>query len=100
VAPPLNQAESSARNQLQLGETAPHMSEPPKPTLEERLEALALSLELLYRDQQQDAQSIHSLALIARDALASIQSLERTATAHQERLDEHHKRIGDLEDKQ
>ena len=71
------------------------MNEPP--TIEERLEALAQSLELLYRDQQQDAANIHSLALIARDALASIQSLERTATAHQERLDEHQKRIEDLE---
>jgi two-component sensor histidine kinase len=69
-----------------------------RPTIEERLEALAQSLELLYRDQQQDAANIHSLALIARDSLASIQSLERTATGHQERLDEHQKRIEDLED--
>jgi hypothetical protein len=78
------------------------MSEPPKPTLEERLEALAQSLELLYRDKQQDAAAIHDLALaaqrhdaqitqlvaIARDALASVQSLERIATAHQRRSDE------------
>jgi len=71
--------------------------EPPKPTIEERMEALAQSLELLYRDQQQDAAAIHQLTLIARDSLASIQSLERTATAHQKRLDDHEERIEDLE---
>jgi len=74
------------------------MKEPP--TIEERLEALAQSLELLYRDQQQDAADIHALAVIARDALASIQSQERTATAHPERLDGHYKRIEDLENQQ
>lgn len=71
--------------------------EPRKPTIEERMEALAQSLELLYRDQQQDAAAIHKLTLIARDSLASIQSLERTATAHQRRLDDHEQRIDDLE---
>jgi len=94
------------------------MSQPPKPTLEERLEALAQSLELLYRDKQQDAAAIHDLALaaqrhdaqiaqqganidqlaaIARDALASVQSLERIATAYQRRLDGHEERIEDVE---
>ena len=74
------------------------MSEPPKLTLEERLEALAQSLELLYRDQQQDAAAIHALTLISQNALASVQSLERTATAHQQRIDDHEDRIQDLED--
>lgn len=89
------------------------MSESNKPSLEERLQALAESLELLYRDQQQlsadmaaahrnqqqDAANIHSLTLIARDGLDSIKRLERVATAHQERLDNHEQRIEDLEDK-
>jgi molecular chaperone GrpE (heat shock protein) len=87
------------------------MSEERKPTFEERLQALAESLELLYRDhqqvaadiaalqrsQQQDAANIHSLTLIARDCLDSIKRLERVATAHQDRLDNHEQRIDDLE---
>lgn len=87
------------------------MSEPKKPTIEDRLQALAESLELLYRDHQQlaadmaaahrnqqdDAANIHSLTLIARDALDSIKRLERVATAHQGRLDNHEQRIEDLE---
>jgi len=75
------------------------MSEPPKPSIDERLHALTLNLELLYQDRQQDAEAIRQLVTIARDALASIKSLERTATAHQERLDDHEQRIEDLEDK-
>lgn len=73
--------------------------------LTERHEALAQSVELLTRDVQElrhatetDAQNILLLANAARDALTSIQSLERIATAHQERLDEHGGRIRRLED--
>jgi hypothetical protein len=61
--------------------------------LDERLEALAQSMELAHHDSQEfksrteealekDANNIRSLAGIARDALASVQSLERIATAH------------------
>ena len=46
---------------------------------------------------EKDANNIRSLAGIARETLASIQSLERIATAHQTRLDGHEKRIEDLE---
>jgi chromosome segregation ATPase len=87
------------------------MSEGRKPTFEERLQALAERLELLYRDhqqvsadiaalqrsQQQDAANINSLTLIASDALDSIKRLERIATAHQGRLGNHEQRIEDLE---
>jgi molecular chaperone GrpE (heat shock protein) len=66
--------------------------------LTERHEALAQSMELARHDQQQDAEAIHQLVIIARDALTSIQSLERTATAHEGRLDDHGKRIDRLED--
>lgn len=38
------------------------------------------------------------LITIAADALRSVQSLERIATAHQQRLDEHDGRIERLED--
>ena len=62
-------------------------SEPNKPTMEERLQGLAESLELLCRDQQQDPANIHSLSLIAGDALDSVKRLERIATAHQGRLE-------------
>jgi phage shock protein A len=76
--------------------------------LTERHEALAQSLELFHHDVEafraraeealeKDAGNIRTLASIARDALASIQSLERVATAHQARLDGHEKRIEDLE---
>ena len=95
------------------------MSNPRKPTIDERIQALTQSLELLvslHRDmekrqeerekrqealekrQEQDAAAIHQLALIAREALTSIQSLERIATAHQQRLDDHGQRIQRLED--
>jgi hypothetical protein len=64
--------------------------------LTERHEALAQSLELFHHDVQAfrargeiDASNILALAGIAREALASIQSLERIATAHQTRLDGH-----------
>lgn len=89
------------------------MSNPRKPTIDERIQAITQSLELLvslHRDmekrqkqgqkrQEQDAAAIHQLTLIARDALTSIQSLERIATAHQQRLDDHGQRIQSLEDK-
>jgi hypothetical protein len=65
--------------------------------LKERHEALAQSMELNYRDQQQDAANIRQLAEIARDALASIRGLERIATAHQQRIDDQEKRLDDLE---
>jgi hypothetical protein len=39
------------------------------------------------------------LAQIAEDALDSIKRLERIATAHQDRLDNHEGRIEGLEDK-
>ena len=75
--------------------------------LTERHEAFAQSLELFHHDVQafrsrtqealeKDANNIRSLAGIAREALASIQSLERIATAHQTRLEGHEKRIEDL----
>jgi len=75
--------------------------------LEERHEALAQSVELFHHDVQafrsrteealeKDASNIRTLAGVARDALASIQSLERMVTAHQTRLDGHEKRIQDL----
>jgi phage shock protein A len=81
----------------------------------ERHEALAQSVELSHRDTEEfkaqvrrfmsrteallekDAGNILTLAGVARDALASIQSLERLATDHQTRLDGHEKRIDDLE---
>jgi hypothetical protein len=73
--------------------------------LTERHEALAQSLEILTHDVQElrtatetDAKNILALANAARDALTSIQSLERIATAHQESLDEHGERIRRLED--
>lgn len=73
--------------------------------LTERHEALAQSVELLTRDVQElrnavetDAKNILLLANVARDALTSIQSLERIATAYQERLDQHGERIRRLED--
>ena len=67
--------------------------------LTERHETLAESLEILSHGIEADAQNIRVLAGIARDALDSIQRLERVATAHQERLDNHGTRIQGLEDK-
>jgi len=46
---------------------------------------------------RKDGENIRALAGVAREALASIQSLERIATAHQDRLDDHQRRIEDLE---
>jgi len=74
------------------------MNKPRKPTIDERLQAVIQSLELLVsrrRDMEEcrdsGATALHQLALIARDALTSIQSLERIATAHQ-RFDDHDQR--------
>ena len=63
------------------------MSKAPHPTIEGRLDTLARSIELLYRDQQQAAQDIHPLTRIARDALTPGQSRELIATAHQGLVD-------------
>jgi hypothetical protein len=52
--------------------------------------------ELFEASQRHDAQ-IAQLTVIARDALDSIKRLERIATAHQDRLDDHERRIDDLE---
>jgi hypothetical protein len=75
------------------------MSQPPNPTIEGRLDTLPQSIELLYRDQQQDAQDTHALTLIARDALASVQSRELIASAHRQRLDDAGQRIRRHEEK-
>jgi hypothetical protein len=89
--------------------------------IDQRLEALTMNLELAHRDIQdlqaaaikdgenirqlaentrqltaavhQDAASIHELTLIAQSTLESIRSLENTARAHEQRLD-------DMEDSQ
>ena len=64
--------------------------------LTERHEALAQSVELMRAAAEQDAQNIRSLANIAADALDSIKRLERVATAHENRLDDHDKRLDNL----
>lgn len=79
------------------------MIKPRKPTTDERIQALTQSLELLvslHTDlEQATAERFASVAAIFRDAHGSIQGLERIATAHQERLDDHGHRIQRLEDK-
>jgi hypothetical protein len=52
--------------------------------------------ELFEASQRRDAQ-IASLARIAEDTLDSIKRLERIATAHQDRIEDHEHRIEDLE---
>jgi methyl-accepting chemotaxis protein len=54
--------------------------------------------QLIGASQRHDAQ-IQQLTEIARDALDSIKRLERIATAHQDRLDDHEERIEGIEDK-
>ncbi|HLI86233.1 MAG TPA: hypothetical protein VKV17_20125 [Bryobacteraceae bacterium] len=51
---------------------------------------------LIGASQRHDAQ-IAQLTAIARDALDSIKRLERIATAHQDRLDNHEQRIEGIE---
>lgn len=93
--------------------------------LTERHEALSQTVELLAAQIAQDAENIRALAGIAKNStadmgrltanigkltadieelagiaknsLASIQSLENIATAHQDRLDGHERRLDDLE---
>jgi chromosome segregation ATPase len=85
-------------------------------TIDERIEALTMNLELAHRDIQDlqaaankdgenirhlaliaqdlkaavntDGENIRELALIARSTLDSIRSLENTARAHEQRLDD------------
>jgi len=77
------------------------MSKPRKPTTDERIQALAQSIELLvsiHTDlEKATAERFATVAAIFRDAHGSIPSLERIS--HQERLDDHGKRIERLEDK-
>jgi hypothetical protein len=79
------------------------MSKPRKPTIDDRIQALTQSLELLvslHTDlEKTTAERFGTVAAIFRDAHGSIQSLERIATAHQQRLDDHGQRIQRLEDK-
>jgi hypothetical protein len=63
------------------------------------LESLHASVHELYEAVQRRDAQLDELAGIARNTLASIQSLERIATAHEERLDDHQERLEDLEDK-
>jgi hypothetical protein len=63
------------------------------------LESLQASVHELYEAVQRHDAQLDELARIARDTLGSIQSLERIATAHQDRLDDHQERLEDLEDK-
>jgi hypothetical protein len=62
--------------------------------LTERHEALSQSLELMYRDLQEqrlrsekDGEPIHILAGIAKDTLDSIKRLESIAVAHNDRIE-------------
>jgi hypothetical protein len=48
---------------------------------------------------QETLLSTQQLERTAADALASVQSLERIATAHEDRLDDHQERLEDLEGK-
>jgi predicted nucleic acid-binding Zn-ribbon protein len=71
-------------------------------TIDERIEALTMNLELAHRDiqdqresikqlqdaVQKDGENIRQLALIAQSTLDSIRSLENTARAHGQRLDD------------
>ena len=79
------------------------MSRPRKPTTDERIQALTQSLELLvslHTDlEKTTAERFASVAAIFRDAHGSIQGLERIATAHQQRLDDHAEPIQRLEAK-
>jgi len=59
-------------------------------TIDERIEALTMNLELASRDIQdlkiaapQDGEHIRQLAAIARDTLHSIKDLENTARIHE-----------------
>jgi hypothetical protein len=63
------------------------------------LESLHASVRELYEAVQRHDAQLDELSGIARNTLASIQSLERIATAHQDRLDDHQQRLEDLEDK-
>jgi hypothetical protein len=62
------------------------------------LESLHASTHELYEAVQRHDAQLAQLITIARTALESIQSLERVATAHQERLEDHGDRIERLED--
>lgn len=79
-------------------------------TIDERLEALAMHLELVTRmheDFEKKADKRHEefvgfvrqMTAYAADVKDSIRRLANIAGAHDERLDEHEHRIGDLEDK-
>jgi hypothetical protein len=78
------------------------MSKPRRPTTDERIQALAQSIELLvsiHTDlEKSTADRFATAAAIFRDAHGSIQGLERIATAHQQRLDDPGQRIERLED--
>ena len=79
------------------------MSKPRKPTTDERLQALAQSIELLvslHTDlEKATAERFAIVARIFHEAHGSIRSLERIATARQERLDDHGQRIQRLDEK-
>jgi hypothetical protein len=63
---------------------------------------IAQNAALIAQNAKQIAENgtyIRALAKIAEDALDSIKRLERIATAHQDRLDDHQSRIENLEDK-
>jgi hypothetical protein len=82
--------------------------------IDERIEALTMNMELVHRDIRdqresirqlqeaalkdgenirqpaavhKDGENIHELALVAQSTLDSIRSLENTASAHEQRLD-------------
>ena len=79
------------------------MSKPRHATADERIQALTPSVELLVSRhtylKKTTAERFASVAAIFRDAHASIQGLERIATAHQPRLDDQAERIQRLEGK-
>ena len=64
-------------------------------TIDERISALTMNLELAHRNihelqaaAQKDGENIRQLGLIAQSTLESIRSLENVARPHEQRLDD------------
>lgn len=79
------------------------MSKPRNPTTDQRIQVLTQSCELrvsLHTNlEKTTSERFATVAAIFHDAHGSIQGLERIATAHEQRLDEHAERIQRLEGK-
>ena len=79
------------------------MSKPRNPTTDQRIPVLRQSSELLVsldtNLEKTASERFASVAVIFRDAHGSIQGLERIATAHEQRLNDHAERIQRLEGK-